>query len=165
MPSAYTIATLLYFFNQRDEVLLQQRSHEPNRGFWSPCGGKLDTKMGESPYSCACREAREEVGLTIHPKDLHLTGIISEHGDQRHGHWLMFLFESRSHLTRLPSPSREGHFQFFPQNALLGLRLPQTDREQIWPLFWRHRHGFFAAHCHSHPDGQNEWIIEESADD
>jgi hypothetical protein len=42
------------------------------------------------------------------------------------------------------------------------LKLPQTDREQIWPWFWRHRGGFFAAHCHGHPDGRNDWALEES---
>jgi hypothetical protein len=43
------------------------------------------------------------------------------------------------------------------------LNLPQTDREQIWPWFWRHRGGFFAAHCHCHPDGRNDWTLEESS--
>jgi hypothetical protein len=42
------------------------------------------------------------------------------------------------------------------------LSLPQTDREQIWPWFWRYRGGFFAAHCHCHPDGRNDWTLEES---
>ena len=59
----YRIATLLYCFNERDDVLLLERAQEPNRGFWSPCGGKLRMDMGESPYACACREAAEELGI------------------------------------------------------------------------------------------------------
>ena len=51
----YRISTLLYCFNRRDEVLLLERRKEPNRGLWSPCGGKLKTAIGESPYACACR--------------------------------------------------------------------------------------------------------------
>jgi 8-oxo-dGTP diphosphatase len=159
---AYQISTLLYGFNQSDELLLMERAQEPNLGLWSPCGGKLQTELGESPYACACREAQEELGLTITPSDLHLTGIVSEHGYQGQSHWLMFLFEVRRRLDQLPPSHREGRFQFFPRSALADLALPQTDRERIWPWFWQHRGGFFAAHCHCRADGQNDWTLEES---
>ena len=158
----YKISTLLYAFNPQDEVLLLERALEPNRGDWSPCGGKLDTHTGESPYACACREAAEELGVRIVATDLHLTGIVSEHGYLGQAHWLMFLFEIKPRLTVLPAPHREGQFQFFSREALDRLRVPQTDREMIWPLFWEHRGGFFAAHCRAFPDGRHEWAIEES---
>jgi 8-oxo-dGTP diphosphatase len=162
VPLPYKIATLLYCFNERDEVLLIERAQEPNRGLWSPCGGKLKTDLGESPYACACREAREELGVSLQPTDLHLTGLVSEHGYEGRTHWLMFLFEVTTTLKALPPPHREGTFQFCPAHQLNSLNLPQTDRDQIWPLFWRHRGGFFAAHCHCHPDGRDVWKIEES---
>jgi 8-oxo-dGTP diphosphatase len=162
MALPYKIATLLYFFNEQDEVLLLERTQEPNRGMWSPCGGKLKTDTGESPYVCACREAFEEVGLKIKPAALHLSGLISEHGYQGHAHWLMFLFEAKPRLKTLPAPHREGLFRFFSRAALSELRLPQTDREKIWPLFWQHRGGFFAAHCHCDAGGRNDWSLEES---
>lgn len=161
MALPYKISTLLYCFNERDEILLIERAQEPNRGCWSPPGGKLKTDFGESPYACACREAQEEMELHLTPQDLHLTGITSEHGYQGTAHWLMFLFEVKPRLTRLPPPMKEGRFEFFPRSALAGLRIPQTDFESIWPLFWQHRGGFFAAHCHCHPDGRNEWTVEE----
>jgi 8-oxo-dGTP diphosphatase len=164
MPAAlpYKIATLLYCFSARGEVLLLERAREPNRGFWSPCGGKLKMDIGESPYTCACREAAEELGVKIRPPDLHLAGIVSEHGYQGRTHWLMFLFEVKTRLKSLPPAHPEGTFQFFPRAALAGLKIPRTDREQIWPWFWRFRGGFFAAHCHCHPGGRNEWTLEES---
>ena len=62
----------------------------------------------------------------------------------------------------VPPPHREGSFKFFARDALPTHKMPQTDLEQIWPLFWRHRGGFFAAHCHCHADGRNVWTIEES---
>src|SRR3954469_24112280 len=102
MALPFHISTLLYCFNDEDDVLLMHRVKEPNRGLWSPCGGKLDTDSGESPYACACREAQEEIGLELRPKDLHLTGMVSEHGYQGHAHWLMFLFEVRPRLKKLP---------------------------------------------------------------
>ena len=162
MKLPYKVATLLYCFNERDEILLLERTQEPNRGLWSPCGGKLHTDEGESPYACACREAHEETGQQLTPRDLHLTGLISEHGFQGQTHWLMFLFEVKPKLTTLPPVHKEGRFQFFTREALNDLKLPQTDRENIWPWFWQHRGGFFAAHCHCHPDERNEWTLEDS---
>ena len=162
MALPYKVATLLYCFSERDDVLLLERAQEPNRGFWSPCGGKLKMDLGESPYACACREAGEELGVGIRTADLHLTGLVSEHGYQGRTHWLMFLFEVKVKLKAPPPPHAEGRFQFFPREALASLKIPQTDRERIWPWFWQHRGGFFAAHCHCHPDGRNEWTLEES---
>jgi 8-oxo-dGTP diphosphatase len=158
----YQVSTLLYCFNQQDEVLLMERAQEPNLGLWSPCGGKLDSESGESPYACACREAREELGVNITASDLHLTGLISEHGYQSQSHWLMFLFEVQSRLHTLPPAHREGRFAFFARPALAALKLPQTDRERIWPWFWAHRGGFFAAHCRCQADGSNQWSLHES---
>jgi len=74
----------------------------------------------------------------------------------------MFLFEIKPRIKSLPPPHREGRFQFFAPDQLSAQKLPQTDREQVWPLFWRHRGRFFAAHCHCHSDGRNEWSVEES---
>jgi 8-oxo-dGTP diphosphatase len=149
MTLPYKIATLLYCFNECGEILLLARAQEPNRGFWSPCGGKLKMDTGESPYSCACREAHEEIGF------------ISEHGYQGQTHWLMFLFEVKVKLKALPPPHAEGTFEFFPLEKISTLKIPQTDREKIWPWFRQFRGGFFAAHCHCHADGCNEWTLEE----
>jgi tRNA(Arg) A34 adenosine deaminase TadA/ADP-ribose pyrophosphatase YjhB (NUDIX family) len=162
MALPYKISTLLYCFNPQDDILLLERAREPNRGQWSPAGGKLKTGTGESPYACACREAREELALELTPPDLHLTGLVSEHGYLGQAHWLMFLFEVRPRLTVLPAPIREGRFAFFTRAELAALALPQTDRERLWPLFWQHRGGFFAAHCHVHADGRHDWALEAS---
>jgi 8-oxo-dGTP diphosphatase len=158
----YRVATLLYVFNERDEVLLLERAQEHNRGFWSPCGGKVLTDDGESPYVCACREADEELALKISARDLHLTGVVSEHAYGGHGHWLMFLFEVKPRLRECPPKHREGNFCFFAREKISVLHIPQTDRDIIWPLFWQHRGGFFAAHWHWHEDGRTEWVTEES---
>ncbi len=139
-----------------------QRTKEPNLGLWSPCGGKLQTDIGESPYDCAIREANEELGVKLTNSDLHLVGIISEHGYEGTAHWLMFLFEVKPHINQLPPPNEEGSFGFFDKSDILNLKLPQTDREMIWQLFWEHRGGFFSAHCHCLEEGKNVWTLEES---
>lgn len=158
----YKIATLLYCFNEQDEALLLHRKQKPNLGLWSPCGGKLHMDEGESPYACACREALEEIGMKISPRDLHLTGIVSEHGYEGQGHWLLFLFEVLPRLKKLPPPHREGDFGFFAPDKIAALPIPKTDVEQIWPLFWKHRGGFFSAHCRCFGADGYQWTIEES---
>ena len=162
MGLPHHISTLLYCFNARDEILLMQRTKAPNQGLWSPCGGKLDFSSGESPYGCACREAGEEIGLTLQPSNLHLTGLVSEQGYDGSAHWLMFLFEVKPRLSEAPPDHREGHFKFYSRNQLETLPLPQSDKEKIWPLFWQYRGGFFAAHCECRPGGTNHWAIHES---
>src|SRR5215475_7220167 len=102
MSLPFKVATLLYCFSEQDEVLLLERVREPNRGLWSPCGGKVHLEEGESPYAGACREAWEEFGVKLEASDLHLTGIISERGYGGAAHWLMFLFEVKRKLTQLP---------------------------------------------------------------
>jgi len=158
----YRISTLLYCFNERGHLLLLERAKEPNLGLWSPPGGKLRTDSGESPYVCACREAREEIGLELSVQDLHLAGLVSEHGYMGQAHWLMFLFEIKPRLRSLPPPIKEGRFQFFARSELADLKMPDTDREHIWPLFWRYRGGFFSAHCHCHASGRYTWTVEEA---
>lgn len=161
MSFPYRIATLIYAFNAADEVLLLKRSKQPNQDLWSPPGGKLEMASGESPHQCAAREAREEIGISQRPEDLHLTGIISEHGYADEAHWLMFLFELKPRLETLPPPIDEGHFNFFRRDQIDDLPLPQTDRQQIWPLFWKHRNGFFVAHCRCQEAG-DQWTLEQS---
>jgi 8-oxo-dGTP diphosphatase len=158
----YKVATLLYCFNEADEILLMERTQEPNLGLWSPCGGKLHTEDGESPYQCACREAGEELGLEIAISDLHLSGIVSEHGFEGRTHWLLFLFEVKRKLTVLPPVHREGRFKFFLRSEVSTLSIPRSDSECIWPWFWQHRGGFFAAHYHCHESGKFDWSLEES---
>ena len=162
MPLPYRIATLLYGFHADGRVLLMRRIKKPNQGLFSPPGGKLQTDTGESPHTCAIREAREEIALSLQPTDLHLTGVISEHGYEDQAHWLMFLFEIKPPLTKLPPANAEGTFQFSKRKQLDNLELPITDREKIWPLFWQHRGGFFAAHCHCTNGAPDEWTLEQS---
>lgn len=158
----HTISTLLYCFNDRDEVLLMERAQQPNLGVWSPPGGKVHIDDGESPHACACREALEELELIVQPRDLHLVGLITEQSYTGRDHWLMFLFELKWKLKSIPPAHREGRFEFFPRADLDHLPVPATDREQIWPLFWKHRGGFFAGHCKTTRDGAFEWSVEES---
>ena len=95
-------------------------------------------------------------------RDLHLTGIVSEYGYEDREHWLLFLFEVLPRLTAVPPAHEEGDFAFFAAEKIPTLSIPKTDLEQIWPLFWRYRGGFFAAHCRNLGGDKYEWTLEES---
>ncbi len=138
----YRISTLVYIENEDGEVLLMQRRKAPNKGLWSPVGGKLEKTLGESPFEAARREVREEVGMELSDADLHLFAMITEKGYENTGHWLMFLFVAHTRITALPPTIDEGRFAFFPSHLIDDLPIPETDRLALWPLFRNHRDGF-----------------------
>jgi len=149
-------------FNQHGDLLLLHRKRKPNRGLWSPIGGKLHTDEGESPYECAAREIREEVGIRVTEKDLHLAGIVAEHGYEGEHHWLMFLFECKRKLTRLPHAHAEGEFEFVPLGKVAKLKIPHTDKQILWPLFQKHRGGFFSVKIDCAAGRKLKWKLEEA---
>ncbi|MDD2709902.1 MAG: NUDIX hydrolase [Verrucomicrobiae bacterium] len=158
----HKISTLIFAFNDRDEVLLMRRQGAPNAGLWSPFGGKLNRETGESPHQCAARETGEEIGLRVRPGDLHLAGMVAERAYEGNTHWLMFMFELKFRLQKLPPPHEEGIFEFVPLPEVINRPIPATDREVLWPLFLKNRGGFFSVAIVCRPDGRLEWDVEET---
>lgn len=158
----YRIAVLVYLFDHDGRILLLHRAKPPNFELFSPIGGKLEQSDGESPTACAVRETHEEVGLEISAGDLQLTGIVSERSYEDSGHWLLFCYEV-THPVRLASMDCvEGRLEWHPLDAVMDLRIPDTDREVIWPAFLKHRGGgFFMVHIDC-TGGRLEWAYEQS---
>ncbi|MEM6392873.1 MAG: NUDIX domain-containing protein [Planctomycetota bacterium] len=142
----YRLAVLCYLFDAEGRVLLLHRRKPPNLDLYSPIGGKLELGEGESPTACAVREIEEEAGITVPVDDLHLTGMISESAFEDSGHWLIFLYEVTRPVEVSELSFDEGRLEWHAVEALDGLAIPETDRRVIWPLFWRYRGKFFAAH-------------------
>ena len=156
------VGTLLYFYDRSGRVLLMRRTREPNKGLWSPPGGKVHISEGESPFAAALREAGEETGVYLKINQLKLVGFISEQAYEQSAHWHLFLFKVTAHLSHLPPAHEEGEFQFFRTDEILGLDIPDTDRHFIWPTLIRNEGRFFSAHCRCQPDGSNHWTLEQS---
>ena len=76
----FKISCLLFIRNHAEKILLLKSKKSPNQGLWSPPGGKLKMNIGESPYECAVREAKEETGMNLNNDDLSLFGYVSEKG-------------------------------------------------------------------------------------
>lgn len=140
---SFKISCLLFAQNLESEILLINRKNKPNRGYWSPPGGKLEMTYGESPYECAKRESYEEIGLGLEDEDLNLFGYVSEKNYEGGGHWLMFLFEIIPPISTLPKTISEGTFKFFSRPEIDSLNIPQTDHELVWPYFDKRKLGFW----------------------
>lgn len=158
----FRIATLIFLQNSKREFLLLKRKKSPNKGKWSPIGGKLDTISGESPFECAIRETAEETGFLISKEDLHLYGYISEKNFEGSGHWLMFMFHCTKPIDNLPEEIAEGHFSFFSRAAINDIDVPPTDRKLVWPFHDKYHKSFSAIRADCNPNKELEIIIEET---
>jgi 8-oxo-dGTP diphosphatase len=161
-PLPYKISSLIYLRNPDGELLLMKRNKAPNKGLWSPIGGKLEMGTGESPHEAAVREVGEEVGLSITPQDLHLFAMIAEKNYEDRCHWLMFLFDCRKPLEQLPPPISEGSFAFFKEEQVMDLDLPETDRQSLWKIYFKSHKDFVALRADCHSDIPMKVEIDES---
>ncbi len=118
-------------------------------------------EKGESPFECAIRETREETGLEVAEKDLHLFAMMSEKNYEDNTHWLMFLFDCNKTLDRLPENFEEGDFAFHHPEQIEDLPIPETDREALWPVYFKHRKGFVVMRAECTPGNKPEVVIEE----
>jgi len=157
----YRIAVLVFLENAAGEHLLMHRAKEPNKGSWSPIGGKLEMATGESPFECAVRETREETGHDVAAGDLHLFAVIAEKAYEGRSHWLMFLFRCTRPLAAQPPDISEGRFAFFPRDAVNALPLPETDRSALWPVYDRHRDGFVVLRADCAPGRPVRVTVEQ----
>ena len=160
----YKIAVLCYIYDKDGHVLLLHRTQNPNRGMYSPVGGKLDVATGEGPHECALREIAEETGVKVDSDDLRLMGIVSERAYEGEGHWLIFLFEVTRPLAREAlqwTEFSEGTLEWKRIDEVSDLPIPRTDREVMWPLVQSHHGGFFTVHI-DWSEADISWKVHES---
>ena len=157
----FKISVLVFVKNEPGEILLIERNKEPNKGCWSPIGGKLEMQAGESPYECAIRETAEEIGHTLTEEDLHLFCMISEKGYEGKTHWLMFLFDCLKPIEGLPQAIDEGHFAFFNEADIDGLPIPETDRKLLWDIYKQDRSGFTVLRANCFDGIPQDVVVEQ----
>jgi len=126
------LATLLYIKNDNGDYLLLERVKNPNKGLFSPPGGKLDIHLAESPIECAVREAYEECGIDSKNEDWKLIGIMTEKEFPHIGNIMVFLFEFKKRVNTIPPEFHEGKFHFVPESELMSSHIPETDKKYIW---------------------------------
>jgi len=160
----HKIAVLCDLRDPDGRILLIHRAKEPNKGLYSPIGGKLETAVGESPAQCAQREIFEESGVEIPIHRLHLAGIVSEKGYEGRTHWLIFVYRVLGAVSVEKRTISEGELHWKTPVDLKCLPVPETDRRIIWPLIFEHEGGFFAVHIDC-SDGELTWTIEQPLSD
>lgn len=87
--------------NPEGQVLAVHLNKEKPEGVWVMPGGKLED--GESARDCVVREAKEELGIDIHP--LKLAGICEV--DYPSGSWVFLYYQSEI-VSGTPTPREEG---------------------------------------------------------
>ena len=164
----YKIAVLCDLRDAQNRMLLLHRAKEPNKGLYSPIGGKLDTSIGEAPARCAQREIEEEAGVFVPFDRLRLVGLISEHGFGGTTNWLMFWYRVMGPVEVAEREMNEGRLEWHAVEHVSNLQLPDTDRLVIWPLVRDHdkggpwdEPGFFSVHieCRGPSGTEIDWRV------
>jgi len=145
----FKLSVLVFIKSDKEEFLLIERAKSPNKGLWSPIGGKLETTQGESPFEAAIREVKEEINLKITEDDLHLFSMITEKAYEGTTHWLLFLFDCKKTINELPKPIDEGSFKFFTKEAIEELNIPKSDKKLLWDPYHSNRTGFTSLRANS----------------
>jgi len=126
--------------------LLLERVKEPNKGYLSPPGGKLNLQDVESPVACAVREAYEECKIKSFARDWKLLGIITEKSYPNIGDIMIFCFEYKYILETVPEDSNEGRFFFISPENIKNSKIPDTDKLYIWKFVLSDSLSIFSVH-------------------
>lgn len=89
LEGEYHVAAEIWIFNGKKQFLIQKRSSRCQQypGVWSTTAGRV--QAGETPAAGCIREAEEEIGMKIVPKDLiHVLTLNRE--DKTHMIWEVY---------------------------------------------------------------------------
>jgi len=118
-------------------VLLVKRLHPPLQAEWSIPGGVLE--VGELVREAAIREAREETGLTVEPREL--LGVydrILRNPEQRvQYHYVLIDFLCRRVAGDLLAASDAAEVRWFRREELPALKLAEDTLDVIGKGFYR----------------------------
>ena len=112
---------VLCILKSGDRFLLLKRKKEPNKGKYTPVGGKIDPY--ESPIHSASRETLEETGIRItNPK---YCGVMVESSPTNYN-WICFVYLAEiEHID--PPTCKEGKLEWIRISKLFGIPAPKTD--------------------------------------
>ena len=102
-------------------VLLLKRLKEPNKGTYTPVGGKLDPY--ESPHAAAIRETWEETGIKV--EKMKYCGLLTETSPTDYN-WTGYVYLAEIDFVP-PPPCNEGDLEWIHFDHILQVPTPKTD--------------------------------------
>lgn len=112
---------VICILKNKDRFLLLKRSKEPNKGKYTPVGGKIDPF--ETPLQAAIRETYEETGIKISEMDYH--GILVETSPINYN-WICFIYSAEIDFID-PPECNEGELKWIDFSDVLNIPTPKTD--------------------------------------
>jgi 8-oxo-dGTP diphosphatase len=113
-------ATLCVLKNGK-RFLLLKRLKEPNRGKFTPVGGKLDPF--ESPLKSAIRETFEETGIKV--EHMKFCGLLTESSPTEYN-WTGYVYLAEIDAIE-PPLCNEGELKWISFDEVLSMPTPKTD--------------------------------------
>jgi 8-oxo-dGTP diphosphatase len=119
-PGIKKVATICVLKNG-DHFLLLKRAKEPNKGLYTPLGGKLDPF--ETPLNAAIRETWEESGIKVN--NMEFRGILTETSPGDYN-WISYVYLAEIE-KQFTAQSDEGSLEWMHVDDLLKIPTPKTD--------------------------------------
>lgn len=121
MPKITSNPTLVgceLFIRKGDSILLGKRKNVYGAGTWALPGGHLE--FNERLVDAICREAEEELGTVIEPRELKLVSIVDDLQPENNLHYVHVSFELKnpSWEPKLMEPDSCEEWRYFPLNEL-----------------------------------------------
>ena len=121
IPVGLKKTAVLCVLKHGEQLLLLKRLKEPNKGMYTPVGGKLDPF--ESPLDAAFRETREETGIIVDA--FKYCGVLVESSPSEYN-WTSFVYVAE--VAWIPAPlCNEGDLQWISFANVLNVPTPKTD--------------------------------------
>lgn len=114
------VATLCVLRHE-NQFLLLKRFKEPNKGQFTPVGGKIEPF--ESPRQGVIRETWEETGIAV--SDVHFAGILTETSPSKYN-WVSYVYVADI-AYQSPPISNEGILEWITFENLQTIPTPSTD--------------------------------------
>ena len=120
------VPVFLFLLNERNEVYLQRRFQTGfmDRYYEPPAGGLHDK---EFPQEAACREAQEEAGVRVRPKDIELFHVFLDFNEEANPYLgLMFRARAWDGIPFIAEPNYCDSSGFYSLNNLPKKIIPQV---------------------------------------
>jgi len=121
VPEGQKQVAVMCILQHADQYLLLQRSKDPNKGMYTPVGGKLNPY--ETPLAAARRETFEETGIDV-PQWQYFGSLVETSPTKYNWHCYVYL----AHIQwQAAPPCNEGTLHWVHSNDLLQVPTPKTD--------------------------------------